>query len=177
MNIIKRLPLPLARHIYSYDDTYKRKFQAVICSFKNLNYEPYYFELTKYPKIYSKSYWGNFLLSKIHMYLKNRFNTKQMIHNRNLFVEQYNIVKYKKPRRNFENEIAHYRYTDHNEYYQDKDGNYLHVFSNHPCKDHMRLYDDYTIIYPLYAENQTTFIKHLPRLKPKRAKISHEYSR
>ena len=116
MNIIKRLPLPLARHIYSYDDTYKRKFQAVICSFKNLNYEPYYFELTKYPKIYSKSYWGNFLLSKIHMYLKNRFNTKQMIHNRNLFVEQYNIVKYKKPRRNFENEIAHYRYTDHNEY-------------------------------------------------------------
>ena len=64
MNIIKRLPLPLARHVYSYDDTYKRLFQAVICSFKNLNYEAYYFELTKYPKIYSKSYWGNFLLSK-----------------------------------------------------------------------------------------------------------------
>ena len=75
MNIIKRLPLPLARHVYSYDDTYKKKFKAVISIFKFLNHEAYYFEFTKYPKIYSKAYWGNFRLAKKYMYLKNRHNT------------------------------------------------------------------------------------------------------
>ena len=168
MNIIKRLPLHLAQHVYSYDDTYKKKLKSIINIFKYINLKTYYYEFTDYPDIYCNTYWGNFSLRRREKYLKTKFKTL-IVYNRNRFIKEYNIVKCKTPRRNLIDEILNDNYTDHNEYYQDKDGNYIHLFSTHPYDD-MEIYKDYTIIYPLYHEYQTTFIKYLPRLKPKKTK-------
>ena len=60
MNIIKRLPSPLAQYVYSYDDTYKKKLKTIVYIFKYLNHKAYYYEFTKYPTIYREAYWGNF---------------------------------------------------------------------------------------------------------------------
>ena len=34
------------------------------------------------------------------------------------------------------------KYTDHNEYYQNKDKNYVHLLSKHICEDEMPIYND-----------------------------------
>ena len=91
MNIIKRLPLHLAQHVYSYDDTYKKKLKSIINIFKYINFKTYYYEFTDYPDIYS--------LRRREKYLKTKFKSI-IVNNRNRFVKEYNIVKCKTTRRN-----------------------------------------------------------------------------
>ena len=165
MDIIKRLPSQLALHVYLYDDTYKQKFESVIYVLKNSNSYVCHYDCTQYPQLYCNTTWGNFSIPRKNMFLKNNFKTI-IIHNRNIFVEQYNIIKHKQRKIIFDN-VRRRRCTELNEYYKDKSGNYLHVFSNLNHED-FTVFDDYTIIYPLCSENRTTFIKYLPQLKPKK---------
>ena len=86
MNIIKRLPLHLAQHVYSYDDTYKKKLKSIINIFKYINLKTYYYEFTDYPDIYCNTYWGNFSLRRREKYLKTKFKTL-IVYNRNRFIK------------------------------------------------------------------------------------------
>ena len=171
MNIIKRLPSHLARHVYSYDDTYRKIYAAVKNSINRLKYRgrTYFYDYTLYPEIFAHTYWGRFCDLKKGL-LVNTGPCPRIVHNRNRFVKEYGIVRYKKPSRNLSTEIL-VTGTDHNEYYQDTCGNYVHLFSVYG--DGVEIEDSsYEWIYPLYTNNSTTFVKHLPRLKPPKQKRS-----
>ena len=78
INIIKRLPLPLARHVYSYDDTYKQKFESTFYVLNNLNIDAYYYEFTRHPVLCRELFWGNFSPQRIRMLLENRDEVLKM---------------------------------------------------------------------------------------------------
>lgn len=85
----------------------------------------YYYEMTKYPKIFQQTYWGNFAID-----LENDEIERDIIKNRNKFVEEYNIKNY------------------------DKDVMPLKIIS--PLFDHMELYkckEGYVYITSPYSEN------------------------
>ena len=121
MDIIKRLPSQLAQHVYLYDNTYKQKFESVIYVLKNSNSYVRHYDCTKYTQLYCNTTWGSFSIPRIDLFLKNKFKTI-IIHNCNIFVEQYNIVKFKRPKTIFENERRRRCY-ELNKYYQDKSSN------------------------------------------------------
>ena len=161
MNIIKRLPSHLARHVYSYDDTYRKIYAAVKNSINRLKYRGRTISIQKSAICMDDLKKG---------FIVNTGPCPRIVHNRNRFVKEYGIVRYKKPSRNLSTEIL-VTGTDHNEYYQDTCGNYVHLFSVYG--DGVEIEDSsYEWIYPLYTNNSTTFVKHLPRLKPPKQKRS-----
>ena len=168
MNIIKRLPTNLVLLVFSYDDTYRKKYSVAIVYFRTLQYKKRYYEFTEYPQIFCKSYWGMFC-HYINSVPLCKGPPTEIIRNRNRFVKEYNVVKYQKPRRDLKNEILSSDKTDHNEYYIDTENKYIHVFSVYYNCDNIN-YDGYTKIFPLYTLQSVTFIKHLPHLKPQQRK-------
>lgn len=131
----------------------------------------YYFDLTKYPEIFRTTYWGGFSKQR---------NNWEIADNRNKFVEDYKIIKYKG--RKAPNYITNYfenNYLyDHPEIYESKD-NYVLIVSTYITDNdeeernsfnrglyHSDLYKvGWEKIYKLYTETATTFVKVVPKRK------------
>jgi len=133
-----------------------------------------YAEYTKYPKIFLGAYWGTHRLRKNESPIRmDSFNT--ICDNRNKFKHEYCIKKYYKlpkirGRSRIEKSIEvldenGYDIRDHKEYYKCEDGTIIALISTHVGNndnDHnLILSKGYTMIYPLYAENQNTYIKNI----------------
>lgn len=85
-------------------------------------------DYTKYPKIYSHTYWGNFSKTADEV-------DDELIDNRNTFIEKYNITSYASKIPNYvSNEMdinnkSEFPHIDHTECYKNKAGNYVLVVS------------------------------------------------
>lgn len=128
-----------------------------------------YYELTNYPDIYNKCYWGHFPL-------RPDSNIKNQIVNRDLFITEYNIKGYnsKPPRyvqdecnRNFS--VGHQRPFDHVEFYKNKNNEHVVITSPYgveDCEKHEYLIENgWLEIMPMYTPSARTFMK---VFKPKR---------
>lgn len=120
---------------------------------------PYYYTMTKYPRIYNKTYWGHFGYDK-------EKGDNITFENRNQFIEDYqikNIYNDKRVRINnkIRNELLKVR-NDHNESYITKNKNILLVNSPYYVSDEEReilINNGWTEIYKLYSHTANTFIK------------------
>jgi hypothetical protein len=112
-------------------------------------YKPFYYEQTKYPKIYSRFYWGSFS-DDLNEIIKD---------NRNKFVLEYDIKNSCKPPQYVEIE-THLKGKDHCEYYLNNNKQYVIIMSPYENKDRESFIDKgWNEIYPLYSINAITFIK------------------
>lgn len=122
-----------------------------------------FYEYTKYPKIYKKTYWGQFETIKDPLYCNVDFN---IINNRNEFVEEFNIDrKCKFTKKFFKNNAKFKDYMsnepsvfDHIEAYRDKNNHYVIVVSPYGrCDDF--LYDlGFTRLYNLYSHSSCSYV-------------------
>lgn len=119
----------------------------------------YNYEITDYPKIYNKVYWGFFQIT----------SESDIIENRNNFVEKYNIKKciekrgriFEKLERivlKYEGEVR----LDHLEYYMTEDKDFI-VINSPYIQD--ACYDEYKWkeIYKLYSHSAKTYIKFISK--------------
>ena len=117
----------------------------------------YYYQETEYPKIYKNSYWGS------HQSPQERL-TDEIIQNRNDFIKQFKIKKYKTPTiaqwHKYEQEFQHQE-IDHKEYYEDIYGRLICVCSQHdPCSSYIHM-------KPIYHSNQWSGYKIIETKKSK----------
>lgn len=131
------------------------------------------FEMTKHPKIYINTYWGNF---KSMGYIDTITNTRDVIANRNDFIEDFNIKSFggcktiytfvDVMKRNYN------RIFDHCEVYKTNDRKYVLIIS--PYYDSNKndsLIEDFkeefgfNEIYTLYSTRTITMIKIIDNLK------------
>ena len=93
----------------------------------------YFYQLTKYPKIFKNTYWGNF--STENRSDEELKEIENIVNNRNKFVEDHSIVKhvikYPKYVFNFLNELIkkHKNYIDHVEAYKTSNDKYIILIS------------------------------------------------
>ena len=109
----------------------------------------YNYEMTNYPNIYKKSYWGN----KID-------NINSIIYNRNKFIEEFNIIKkirFSPKYINKEFEILE-KY-NHKECYLTNDKCYILVSSLYDKNDHNYNELDWKKYNNLYDVDTITYIK------------------
>ena len=116
----------------------------------------HFYEHTKYPKIYKKTYWGQF----------EKFVDLNIINNRNEFIEDFNIDrKCKFTKKFFKNnpKFEHYMTNepnvfDHTEAYRDNNNNYVIVVSPYgECDDF--LFDlGFTRLYNLYSHSSYSYV-------------------
>jgi hypothetical protein len=133
-----------------------------------------YAEYTKYPRIFLGAYWGTHRLGKNESPIRmDSFNT--ICDNRNKFKHEYYIKKYYelpaiRGRSSIEQSIEILDENgrdirDHKEYYKCEDGTIIALFSKYVGNDDkthsLILSKGYTMIDPLYAEDQTTYIKNI----------------
>jgi len=113
-----------------------------------------YYELTKYPHIYKNSYWGSFKS-------KNDKPDKETVENRNVFIETHQIVAYKR----LTHSQSHKYKTDadHQEWYEDKQGRIIQVYSEYPRKE----YPMFKPMRPIYAECQVSGYRKIETRKSK----------
>lgn len=102
-----------------------------------------YSDKTKYPKIYKSSYWGNFKAEADRP-------EKEVIQNRNAFIEVHQIVAYK--RLTLSQYDKYKTEADHQETYEDKQGRIIQVFSEYPRKE----YTMFKPMRPIYATGQVS---------------------
>lgn len=122
-----------------------------------------YSNCTKFPKIYKNTYWGTFKFEKDNMYCDKSF--QEICSNRNRFVEEYNIIKQDsrvayKVQKKITDEL--YPWCRHIEFYKTNDKKRFVVFSKYIVNDdehNAYLNKGYVHIYPIYAMNQSTYIK------------------
>ena len=118
-----------------------------------------YADNTNYPEIYKHTYWG-------------RFTTDNAIitpieQARNLFIQQYRIVKYKEcPNKYLE--MRRKFSLRHTEYYEDEAGRFIYLYSMHKS---IPLVDVFMPIDSMYAEDQTTAIQIFETIKSKKNEI------
>lgn len=134
-----------------------------------------FFELTKFPKIYRKTYWGSFTTDDRTIDEINEII--RIIRNRNKFIETHGIVKsfhvHTLPRRvgGVLREKGMYEYLplDHVEFYKTKDNKFIMVNSPYIKEDsnkYQLLIDHgFEKADNLYFENATTFIKDITPIK------------
>jgi hypothetical protein len=122
----------------------------------------HYYELTKYPRIYSKTYWGAFINDDNRLPLS-------IIENRNAFIKDFNIKGICTiPKRKYEivrhlldrNQVS--RHIDHTETYKTKDGNIVIVNSPYSvtCDDDEKELLDmgYQKYEKLYCTSARTYV-------------------
>ena len=127
----------------------------------------YFYELTKYPKLFNDTYWGGFKW-------ENELILTGMIdvaNNRNQFVEKNGIIKrirlhptrMKKYLKQFELPQPDMR--DHIEHYKTRNGFICCIFSNYEntINPDICIQHGYTQTDNLYSSETTTFIKIIPR--------------
>jgi hypothetical protein len=101
-----------------------------------------YYEKTAYPKIFKYSYWGAFKATD------DRPNP-DIIENRNAFVKDLQIVsRWKSGGRN-----KHRTEMDHQEFYEDKLGRMVQVYSEYP-RTHYGIFPMFIPMKPIYALDQ-----------------------
>ena len=139
----------------------------------------YSFEMTKYPKIYKKTYWGNF---------KSDENERDIIDNRNKFIEDYGILSICESktidRFIHKGKNSGYRmFFDHCEGYKTNDKKYVLIMSPYhgSIKHFISIVDlskfkeefGFREINKLYHENATTMIKVIDNLKELRKETNY----
>ena len=117
------------------------------------------YELTKYPIIYKKTYWGK-------IDYDNSFN--KIIMNRNIFIENLNIIKsLNKVPQYISNEYKNYDFIDHVEVYLTNDRKYVIISSSYSEYKEQYYKYKWIKINKLYNNNSHTWIKIIEML-PKR---------
>ena len=126
-------------------------------------------DYTKYPKVFENTWWGQSVYD---------IPEKNIIENRNLFVEEFNILKKKTFLKKLNNfgwlEKDDSRSFDHNESYIDKEGNYILITSpymvihdgqiNRPEVFKFLTEKGFVVYDRLYNNNATTFIKKVKKV-------------
>lgn len=127
------------------------------------------YELTKYPNIYKKTSWGNYIHNE---------SESDVISNRNQFVEDFNIRSYSKCRaisdfiNKGKNSTVYFRFFDHCEAYKMNDGRFILIVSPYSdsikdlglCEDFKEKFG-FEEIYKLYHPQATTMVKIVYNLK------------
>jgi hypothetical protein len=103
-----------------------------------------YYEKTAYPKIFKYSYWGSFNA------IKDKPD-KGTVENRNAFVKDLQIVSHWKSGGVIQ---KHRTEMDHQEFYEDKWGRMVQVYSEYPRTHYMRFIPQFTPMKPIYALDQ-----------------------
>ena len=141
---------------------------------------PYFYELTEYPRIFKKTYWGTFNRNDYEM-----AEIMEIINNRNEFIKKYNIKqcipKYKLPKKVFNetiiNDVNDMFLFDHVEYYKSYDNKYYMLnspYTNEGSNVDKRLsLMRFEKIVPLYFKNAVTFIKEIVPVK----KMNPDYAK
>ena len=109
------------------------------------------YELTKYPLLYKKTYWGK---------INYEDNLKNIIRNRNIFIENLSIIKYlTKVPQYISNEYVKYDFIDHVEVYLTSDKKYIIISS--PYNESKKEYYKYRWIKinRLYNNSAHTWMK------------------
>lgn len=109
----------------------------------------YYYQTTDYPKIYKNAYWGTHKVCTRNN--DSQYPEADIIQNRNDFIKQFKIVKYKRPtQRQWEiQESKHCRSRiDHREYYEDIHKRIIYVCSQY---DPFPMYNQ---MKPIYSAGQ-----------------------
>jgi len=81
-----------------------------------------YSQLTEYPEIYKRSYWGGHTPSKYD-------DRTEIIQNRNAFARKFQLVPRKEISYTFQEKYRYY--ADHQEIYEDKWGRVIQLYSQH----------------------------------------------
>lgn len=126
----------------------------------------YHYELTNYPHIYKKCYWGQ---CEIKILYENWYNNI-IIQNRNQFINEFHIIKMccKEPEyvRNEHNMNKYYNIEhngnvfDHIECYETNDGRYILISSPyHLANENVYIQLGWEKIYNLYSTQGATFMK------------------
>ena len=119
------------------------------------------YKLTKYPIIYNRTYWGH---------INYDDSIKNIIRNRNTFIDNLNIIKYlKKVPQYISNEYNNYDFIDHVEVYLTNDKKYIIISS--PYNEAKEFYYKYKWIkiYKLYNNSSYTWMK-IINMRPPRNK-------
>ena len=111
---------------------------------------------TKYPKIFEKTYWGNFNYNQHERYADEY---SKIFSNRNSFVEKYRIKQVSKKASPLCTEF------DHIEKYVTLDGDYIVISSNYENKNTELSTLGFMRIEPLYHPSSETFLIKLNDLK------------
>jgi hypothetical protein len=115
-------------------------------------------DLTKYPKFYKNTYWGNFLAKDDHLI------SDEIINNRNKMVENFKIKSHTKNIPVFLNKYQGRFIIDHQEFYRLENKKILMIFSpygNFSLEDIKDLNDKYgfELLDSVYSVNSITFGK------------------
>jgi hypothetical protein len=127
-----------------------------------MNYNPQitrYADLTSYPNIFRKSYWGYFKVNRDSIYDEQIVIAK----NRDNFVEQFKIVQMldRKERYATLSKVCNdsgWDIRDHIEYYKSEDNLVVAIFTGHQYLDIIKDCG-YVLTDPLYASDQLSFVK------------------
>jgi len=114
-----------------------------------------YFEETKYPSIYKKSYWG---------YFKGKPD-QSIIQARNHFITKYKIVRYndKNCKYRLRTVNGNADLLRHQEFYEDIYGRIIHIYS-----EYNKTHELFKQIKPMYALNQNTGVRIIETTKSKK---------
>ena len=122
-----------------------------------------YRDLTDYPDIYWRTYWGSFNASEFPE------NQNYILDNRNKFVKEYNLIRYRGSLPQYvykHSDVVKHTFPDfddHYEYYKTQEGNYIILFSpfNLRIKNEDNFINEtgFKKIYDLYSDYATTYIK------------------
>ncbi|MEI7675011.1 MAG: hypothetical protein WCI60_04735 [bacterium] len=117
----------------------------------------YFYDCTKYPKIYDATYWGHFKAMGTH-YLE-----PEIVENRNNFINDYHIKKVIKKLQKFEKHII--GQCDHLEYYITTEKKQILICSPYSNFDSFSkqpfLEKGWIEIPPMYSRSATTFMKEI----------------
>lgn len=120
------------------------------------------YEMTKYPKIFSKCYWGNFRYNE---------NFEESVKNRNEFIEIYNPKIKRNPpkyiRENYEDLNGNRKtHTDHIEIYEIKNKYIIFSSPYNSIENYSQYSDDGWELYKeIYGLGTETFIKFIDKRK------------
>jgi len=131
----------------------------------NYHNNKHFYQYTKYPRKFKRTYWGNFTVTN------NWFNFNEIVENRNTFISKYNIKKrmdYCYCPKYIRLEFTNLKYGDHDEIYLTNDKDYILITSPYRSTNN----DEFTNInngwYPiekLYSSSATTFMKVITMMK------------
>ena len=140
--------------------------------------DQYYYQLTNYPHVFKKSYWGNFQMNE--NVINTSHNMLEIILNRNHFVEDFQIQRFgklpklKQCKMNKMHNIydrSNNHYYDHCEVYYTHRKTHVIIMSSYITEsDRSELYQKvinwyhergFQLYDPLYTLSATTFIQEL----------------
>jgi hypothetical protein len=130
----------------------------------------HYYQTTDYPKIYKGSYWGSHETCISSNGIKDP--TQDIIQNRNDFIKQFQIIKYKQVTyRQWERMHHHHRRRDHQEHYEDVYGRIIYVCSQYEP------YPLYKQMKPIYSPGQWSGYQIAETIKSKKILIDTIFSK